>query len=157
MRSLIKAPWTLDEERFVAAPVFMPRPPTRREMLQKDEELILRGSPTSTIGRVLKAMTFSGRRPTGKQITEVIDGLLLAASHYGLTTPVVSPVGATDGGLFRRRSLLVSRRGEDCIEGFAAQATESRCGFRIAAADREDLLLRLLYLPAGPFPALTGI
>ena len=93
MRGLIKAPWILDEERFLAAPVFMSRPPTRREMLPKDEELILRGSPTSTIGRILKAKTFDGRRPTGKQITEIVEGLLRAANNYGLVTQVVSPVG----------------------------------------------------------------
>jgi Lhr-like helicase len=93
MRSVIKAPWSLDEEHFLAAPVFMSRPPTRREMRQKDEELILRGSPTSTIGRVLKTKTFAGKRPTGKQITEVIEGLLQAANRYGLTTQVASPVG----------------------------------------------------------------
>ena len=91
--SLIKAPWALDEERFLAAPVFMPRPPTRREMLQKDEELILRGSPTSTIGRTLKALTFDGKRPTGKQITEIVEGLLHAASRYGLAIQVASPIG----------------------------------------------------------------
>ena len=93
MRSVIKTPWVLDEERFLAAPVFMPRPPTRREIAQKDEELILRGSPTSTIGRVLKAMTFGGKRATGKQITEIVDGLLKAAKRYGLVDQVVSPVG----------------------------------------------------------------
>ena len=93
MRSLIKSPWILDEERSVAAPVFMPRPPTRREILQRDEELILRGSPTSTIGRVLRAMTFGGKRPTGKQITEIVEGLLSAANRYGLATQVASPVG----------------------------------------------------------------
>ena len=93
MRGLIKAPWILDEERFLAAPVFMSRPPTRRELFPKDEELILRGSPTSTIGRILKAKTFAGRRPTGKQITEIVEGLLRAANNYGLVTQVVSPVG----------------------------------------------------------------
>jgi hypothetical protein len=93
MRSLIKAPWILDEERFLAAPVFMPRAPTRREILQRDEELILRGSPTSTIGRALRAMTFAGKRPTSKQITEIVEGLLSAANRYGLATQVASPVG----------------------------------------------------------------
>src|ERR1700730_392330 len=93
MRSLIKAPWILDEERFLAAPVFMPKPPTRHEILQKDEELILRGSPTSTIGRTLRAMTFAGKRPTSKQITEIVEGLLSGANRYGLATQVASPVG----------------------------------------------------------------
>lgn len=93
MRSVIKAPWALDEDRFLAAPVFMPSPPTRREMSQSDEELILRGSPTSTIGRRFKQMSFGGKRPTSKQITEVVEGLLEAAGQYGLTTQVVSPVG----------------------------------------------------------------
>jgi Lhr-like helicase len=93
MRGSIKAPWILDEERFLAAPVFMPRPPTRRDILPKDEELILRGSSTSTIGRVLKAMTFAGKRPTGKQITEIVEGLMRAANRYGLATQMASPVG----------------------------------------------------------------
>ncbi|MFZ1988477.1 MAG: DEAD/DEAH box helicase, partial [Alphaproteobacteria bacterium] len=93
MRGLIKAPWILEEERFVAAPVFMPRPPTRRDLMPKDEELILRGTATSTIGRVLKALTFAGRRPTGHQITEIVEGLLRAANKYGLATQVASPVG----------------------------------------------------------------
>ena len=39
MRGLIKAPWILDEERFLAAPVFMPRPPTRREILPKGRRI----------------------------------------------------------------------------------------------------------------------
>ena len=93
MRSVIKAPWALDEDRFLAAPVLMPRPPTRREMSQSDEELILRGSPTSTIGRRFKQMSFGGKRPTSKQITEIVEGLLEAAGQYGLTTQVASPVG----------------------------------------------------------------
>ena len=38
-------------------------------------------------------MTFDGKRPTGKQITEIVEGLLCAASHYGLATQVASPVG----------------------------------------------------------------
>jgi len=71
----------------------MPRPPARREMPQKDEELIIRGTPTSTIGRQLRTMTFAGRRPTSRQMTEIIEGLLKAAARYGLATSVASPVG----------------------------------------------------------------
>jgi Lhr-like helicase len=93
MRSVIKAPWLLEDEGSLAATVFMPRPPARREMPQKDEELIIRGTPTSTIGRQLRTMTFAGRRPTSRQMTEIIEGLLKAAARYGLATSVASPVG----------------------------------------------------------------
>ena len=139
MRSLIKAPWILDEERFLAAPVFMPRPPTRREIFQKDEELILRGSPTSTIGRILKVMTFAGKRPTGKQITEIVEGLLHVANRYGLATKVTSLAsrGQTGGGLFRilplqsRSVLLEAMRSpsatiaffRNCIAAFPAYSS----------------------------------
>ena len=93
MRSVIKAPWLLEDEGSLAATVFMPRPPARREMPQKDEELIIRGTPTSTIGRQLRTMTFAGRRPTSRQMTEIVEGLLKAAARYGLATSVASPVG----------------------------------------------------------------
>jgi hypothetical protein len=62
-------------------------------MPQKDEELIIRGTPTSTIGRQLRTMTFAGRRPTSRQMTEIIEGLLKAAARFGLATSVASPVG----------------------------------------------------------------
>lgn len=93
MRSVIKAPWAIDEDRLLAAPVFMSRPPTRKEVSQKDEALIIRGSPTSAIGRRLREMTFAGTRPKGGQITEIVECLLNAARQYGLATQVVSPVG----------------------------------------------------------------
>jgi hypothetical protein len=43
MRSTIKAPWLLEDEGPLAATVFIPRPPARRDMRQKDERLIIRG------------------------------------------------------------------------------------------------------------------
>jgi Lhr-like helicase len=93
MRSVIKAPWLLEDEGSLAATVFMPSPPARRDMPQKDEQLIIRGSPTSTIGRILKTMTFAGLRPASGHITDIVEGLLRAAARYGLATPVTSPVG----------------------------------------------------------------
>lgn len=92
MRGLIKTPWLLDDERLLAAPVFMPRPPTRREISPKDELLILRGSPQSAVSRLLRRMTFAGQRPTGHQITELVEALLGAASRYGLVTAASAPV-----------------------------------------------------------------
>jgi hypothetical protein len=62
---------------FFAAPNFMSRPPTRREMRQKDEELILRGSPTKLrrgdsismstprLGQCLRALPIMKRRMAG--------------------------------------------------------------------------------------------
>ncbi len=38
-------------------------------------------------------MTFAGKRPTSKQITEIVEGLLSAANRHGLATQVASPVG----------------------------------------------------------------
>ena len=91
MRSVIKATWTLDEDRFLAAPVFISRPPTGRDLTQKDEQLILRGSATSIVGRELRNMTFGGVRPKGAQITEIIECLLSSAERYGIVTKLDSP------------------------------------------------------------------
>jgi hypothetical protein len=92
MRGLIKAPWALDEDRFLAAPVFLPRPPSRRELSAQDEQLILRGSSASAVGRQLRALKFAGTRPSGKQVVELVEALLSAAGRYGLVTQVASPV-----------------------------------------------------------------
>jgi hypothetical protein len=46
---------------------------------------------------------FAGKRPTGKQITEVIEGLLRAANRYGLTTEPASPSEETGGVSFPLR------------------------------------------------------
>ena len=67
MRSLIKAPWSLNEEQFRSATTFMPRPPSRRDLKLRDEDLILRGSRQSAIGRALRTMKFGGERPSGRR------------------------------------------------------------------------------------------
>ncbi len=93
MRSLIKAPWSLNEEQFRSATTFMPRPPSRRDLKLKDEDLILRGSRQSAIGRALRTMKFGGERPSGQEIAGIVEGLLQAATKYGLATQVAAPVG----------------------------------------------------------------
>jgi hypothetical protein len=92
MRSLIKPPWNLDEDRFYAFTTFMPQPPTRRDMRQRDEELIVRGSPQSAVGRDIRSLVFAGSRPNSRQVTEIINCLLKAAASYGIATQVVSPI-----------------------------------------------------------------
>jgi len=93
MRGVIKAPWSVEEERIRSAPVFMSQPPSRRDMTLRDEALVLRGSPSSAIGRILRDISFGGTKPRGAQITEIVEGLLAAAVTYGLATQAVSPVG----------------------------------------------------------------
>jgi len=93
MRSLIKAPWSLNEENIRATTTFMPRPPSRRDLKQRDEDLILRGSPQSAIGRAFRNITFGGERPSGGEIPGIIEGLLHTATRYGLALQVADPVG----------------------------------------------------------------
>lgn len=92
MRSLIKPPWNLDEDKFHAFTTFMPQPPTRKDTRQRDEELIVRGSPQSAVGRDIRSLLFAGSRPTSKQVTEIVNCLLNAAVSYGIATRVASPV-----------------------------------------------------------------
>ena len=91
MRGVIKATWSLDEDRFLTAPVFITRPPSGKEISQKDEQLILRGSGTSAAGREIRNMTLGGVRPGTKEITKVIEVLLAAAKTYGIVSDLDSP------------------------------------------------------------------
>jgi DEAD/DEAH box helicase/Domain of unknown function (DUF1998)/Helicase conserved C-terminal domain len=91
MRGVIKPTWTLDEDRFLSAPVFLSQPPRGRDLTLKDEQLILRGSAASIVGRELRKMTFGGLKAKGAQITQIIETLLAAASQYGLVTRMESP------------------------------------------------------------------
>lgn len=94
MGGLIKAPWRMEEENVAGATTFMTKAPSRKEIKLRDEVLILRGSPQSAIGRVIRAMKFGGTKPANQhEVTEVIDGLLQAASSYGLVTSATSAVG----------------------------------------------------------------
>ncbi|MGQ9369605.1 DEAD/DEAH box helicase [Azospirillum sp. ST 5-10] len=95
-RAAIKAPWCLDDERPRAATTFMPRPPARRDMIARDEDLIVRGSPQSAVGRILRGMPFGppgSPRPTANDLVRMVETLLRAGIEYGLTVQVASPVG----------------------------------------------------------------
>ena len=114
MRSMIKAPWSLDEERVRAATTFVPSPPTRRDMRARDEELILRGSPQSGVGREIRKLMFGGKLPNSKQVAEIISTILHAASKYGIATQVASPVDGdgwrliSSGIAFRKAHAIVN-------------------------------------------------
>ena len=90
----IKAPWSLNEEQFRSATTFMPRPPSRRDLKLRDEDLILRGSPQSAIGRA--AAHHGVRRRAARAVrrsSASSRALLQAATKYGLATQVAAPVG----------------------------------------------------------------
>ncbi len=94
-RSAIKPPWCLDDERPRTATAFMPRPPARRDMQARDEDLIIRGSPQSAVGRRLRALPFGppgSPRPTGPDLIRIIETLLRAGAAYGLTLQVAAPI-----------------------------------------------------------------
>lgn len=110
MRSSIKSPWSLDEERHPAAITFVPKPPKKKDIKARDEQLILRGSAQSAVGRQIKKLTFSGQKPTSKQVGEIVDVILKAAATYGLATQVASPI---DGDGWRLiGSAIVFKRGK---------------------------------------------
>ena len=89
--NLIKSPWNIEEDRIVTSTIFMTDPPKRKEMKNKDEDKLLRGSPTSTIGRKIRDMTFAGRRIELKEVPEVMEGLLKASENYGSVVKEAGP------------------------------------------------------------------
>ena len=91
--NLIKSPWNIEEDRIVTSTIFMTDPPKRREMKNKDEDKLLRGSPTSAIGRKIRDMTFAGRRIELKEVPEIMEGLLKASENYGSVVKESGPFG----------------------------------------------------------------
>ena len=91
--NLIKSPWNIEEDRIVTSTIFMTDPPKRKEMKNKDEDKLLRGSPTSTIGRKIRDMTFANRRIELKEVPEVMEGLLKASENYGSVVKETGPFG----------------------------------------------------------------
>ena len=91
--SLIKSPWNVDDDRIVTSTIFMTVPPKRKEMKNKDEDRLLRGSPTSAIGKRIRDQMFGGRRIETKEVPEVVEGLLKASENYGSVVKESGPFG----------------------------------------------------------------
>ena len=81
--NLIKSPWNIEEDNLTTSTIFMAEPPNRKGMRNRDEDKLLRGSPTSAIGRQIRELTFNGRRLESKEVQEVVEGLLKASENYG--------------------------------------------------------------------------
>ena len=91
--NLIKSPWCIDEDLIETSSILMTAPPKRKEIRIRDEDRLLRGSPTSAIGRKMRELTFSGRRIESKEVPEVIEGLLKASENYGQVIKEAGPFG----------------------------------------------------------------
>ena len=93
MRGQIKAPWSLEEEAAVGASVLMLNPPRRAQIGPRDEDRILRGTPTSALAKQIRAVKFAGQAIAAKDVPDVLEALLRAAKNYGLVEEVASPIG----------------------------------------------------------------
>ena len=95
MRGQIKAPWSLEEEVQVGASLLLLEPPKRTRIRARDEDRILRGTPTSALARKIRALTFADQRIEAKAFPKFLQGLLRAAKNYGLVEETASPFGGT--------------------------------------------------------------
>ena len=93
MRGQIKAPWSLEEEAAVGAPVLMLNPPRRAQIGPRDEDRILRGTPTSALAKQIRTVKFAGQTVATRDTPDVLESLLRAAKNYGLVEEVASQIG----------------------------------------------------------------
>jgi len=87
--SRLKSPWGFNPEEYPSHPKWlMLNPPARRDNSLKDEDLIIRGGITSSLGRVLKTTklwdSFSSRDLKKDEYNKLILTLLKAAVTHGL-------------------------------------------------------------------------
>lgn len=111
MRTTVKPPWSIAEDRVRGATTLVVDPPRRTDIKLADEAYLLRGSARSALGRELRKLRFNGLPPQPRQVTEIIDGLVEAARTYGLITPRPSPVG--NGAGWRLNANVVVFRAQD--------------------------------------------
>ncbi|NBC32289.1 MAG: DEAD/DEAH box helicase [Alphaproteobacteria bacterium] len=97
MRTTVKPPWSIAEDRVRGATTLVVNPPKRAEIKLADEVYLLRGSARSLVGREIRKLRFGGSPPAPNEVSEIIDGLIAAAKAYGLITARPSPVGRGDG------------------------------------------------------------
>ena len=93
MRGQIRAPWSLEEEATVGASVLMLDPPKRAKIGPRDEERLLRGTPTSALAKKIRAIQFGDRHLSTGDVPGVLETLLQAAKNYGIVEEVAAPVG----------------------------------------------------------------
>ncbi len=97
MRTSIKAPWAISEDRVRAATTLLIDPPRRKDMKLADEQLMVRGSPRSALGRDIRRLRFGGALPSSDETAEIIPALLAACKAYGVVVPSGSPLGSGQG------------------------------------------------------------
>lgn len=93
MRTTVKVPWAIAEDRPLGATTLVTNPPRRADIRLRDEPLLLRGSSRSAIGRQVRLMRFDGEPPRANEVEAVIQGLLDACKRYGMVTTLPAPVG----------------------------------------------------------------
>ena len=82
-QTLIKSPGNVDDDKLVGSAIFMTDPPRRLDLRNRDEDRLLRGSPTSAIGKKLRELTYGGEKIELKDVPEILEGLLNASENYG--------------------------------------------------------------------------
>ena len=92
MRGHIKAPWALEDETTISGSVLMLDPPRRANIRPRDEDRLLRGTPTSALARKIRDIPFNGHRLVAADAPEVLKALLQGAKNYGIVEEVPSPV-----------------------------------------------------------------
>ena len=93
MRTTVKAPWAISDDRLRGATTLVTKPPRRANLKQREEALLLRGSPRSTLGREIRSSHFAGAPPMPKDVEAIIEGLLGACKTYGIVTEMPTPTG----------------------------------------------------------------
>jgi hypothetical protein len=94
--SRLRAPWGFGiDEKPRRARWLMVDPPVRRRNTTGDEDLIVRGSSRSSLGKMLKSSSLWGsaaiRTLRSQEIDELIRALLQAAALHGLVSQEVTP------------------------------------------------------------------
>ena len=123
--SRLRAPWGFGvDEKPRRARWLIVSPLKRREVSLRDEDLIVRGSSRSALGKILRRgdlwKTSSARDLKPAEFDELVLALLRAALDHGLVSEEVTPFGEVTGWKLNDACVLF-RRGDEQIERTSAK------------------------------------
>lgn len=90
-RQSLREPWSISQqEQPRQAAALILDPPRRNQINLRDQTLLVRGGPTTSLARELRSATLWGSRLKPKDYTELVNSMLTAAERYGLVTKVTT-------------------------------------------------------------------
>ena len=91
--NLLQSPWRVEDDNLTTATMLITEAIGKGKIRGRDSERLIRGSPTSLIGRKIRSLGLTEEAMSATEFFEVMECLLQASMNYGTVTKVDGPHG----------------------------------------------------------------